>query len=133
MPRARDDVGVRALVHRAVERQPARRRGRRGRARGGEGVASYLGEAAADIAIVGTARETNIEAVIAQRPDLILASSRLPEAQYQLLSQIAPTVVPRTEGFEPEAWKAEARLFGEALGREEWREGRAQRVAGEKE
>jgi len=86
--------------------------------RGGEGVASYLGEAAADIAIVGTARETNIEAVIAQRPDLILASSRLPESQYQLLSQIAPTVVPKTEGFEPEAWKAEARLFGEALGRE---------------
>ncbi|OLO02831.1 ABC transporter substrate-binding protein [Salinicola socius] len=87
--------------------------------RGGDGVADYLSDAAAGVAIVGTARETNIEAVVAQKPDLILASSRLPEEQYTLLSQIAPTVVPRTEGFEPESWKDEARLFGKALGREE--------------
>lgn len=86
--------------------------------RGGEGVADYLGDKAGDIAIVGTARETNVEAVIAQKPDLILASPRLPESQYRLLSQIAPTIVPKNEGFTPDSWKDESRLFGEALGRE---------------
>lgn len=86
--------------------------------RGGEGVANYLGDRASGIAIVGTARETNIEAVIAQQPDLILASSRLPQEQYQLLAQIAPTIVPAAQGFGPESWKEEARLFAKALGRE---------------
>lgn len=86
--------------------------------RGGEGVANYLGDRASGIAIVGTARETNIEAVIAQQPDLILASARLPQEQYALLSQVAPTIVPHSDGLSPDAWKSEARLFGEALGRE---------------
>lgn len=86
--------------------------------RGGEGVARYIEKAAGDVAIVGTPREVNIEAVIAQRPDLILASPRLSESQYRLLSQVAPTVVPKTEGFDSEAWKREADLFGEALGRQ---------------
>ncbi|WP_110686110.1 ABC transporter substrate-binding protein [Salinicola aestuarinus] len=85
--------------------------------RGGDGVADYLGDAADGISIVGTARETNMEAVIAQRPDLILASSWLPREQYELLSRIAPTIVPPSEGFSPEAWKTEARLFGDALDR----------------
>ncbi|WP_136068155.1 ABC transporter substrate-binding protein [Modicisalibacter radicis] len=86
--------------------------------RGGEGVARYLQDRAGDIAIVGTARETNIEAVVAQRPDLILASSRLPETQYKLLSQIAPTLVPDVEPYTPDSWKQEARFFARALGRE---------------
>lgn len=86
--------------------------------RGGQGVADYLGDAAEGIAIVGTARETNLEAVVALRPDLILTSPRLAEAQYSRLSQIAPTVVPAIEGFRPDAWKDEARLFAKALGRE---------------
>nr|WP_236645319.1 ABC transporter substrate-binding protein [Aidingimonas lacisalsi] len=86
--------------------------------RGGEGVARYLKDRVGDIAIVGTARETNIEAVVAQSPDVILASPRLSREQYALLADIAPTVVPRTEGFSPDAWKGEARLFGRALGHE---------------
>lgn len=86
--------------------------------RGGDDVARYLQERAAGIAIVGTARETNIEAVAAQRPDIILASPRLPETQYRLLSQIAPTLVPAVEPFSQGAWKQEARFFAEALGRE---------------
>ncbi|WP_224419844.1 MULTISPECIES: ABC transporter substrate-binding protein [Modicisalibacter] len=86
--------------------------------RGGDGVAAYLGDAAEGIAIVGTARETNMEAVVALRPDLILAPPRLPQAQYALLSRLAPTIVPTTQGFEPDAWKDEARLFARALGRE---------------
>lgn len=87
--------------------------------RGGDGVARYLKERVGDIAIVGTARETNIEAVMAQSPDVILASSQLSSEQYELLSGIAPTVVPHTDGFSPDAWKDEARLFGRALGRED--------------
>lgn len=87
--------------------------------RGGESVARYLQQRLGDIAIVGTARETNIEAVVAQHPDLILASSRLPETQYKLLSQIAPTLVPDVEPYTPDSWKQEARFFARALGREE--------------
>ncbi|MHB0776425.1 ABC transporter substrate-binding protein [Halomonas sp. WWR20] len=86
--------------------------------RGGEGVASYLQDWVDGIAIVGTSRETNIEAVVAQRPDVILASSLLPEEQYQLLSRIAPTLVPDSEAYQPDTWKEEARFFGQALGRE---------------
>lgn len=87
--------------------------------RGGDGVASYLQERVGDIAIVGTSREINIEAVLAQRPDVILAAPRLPETQYRLLSQIAPTVVPDVEPFKPDSWKQEARAYARALGRSE--------------
>ena len=40
--------------------------------RGGSDVAEYIKSEAGDIAIVGAPAETNIEAVIAARPDLIL-------------------------------------------------------------
>ncbi|MCG7599220.1 iron-siderophore ABC transporter substrate-binding protein [Halomonas sp. McH1-25] len=86
--------------------------------RGSDGVASYLQDRVEDIAIVGTAREINIEAVVAQRPDMILAAPRLPEDQYQLLSRIAPTLVPASEPYQPDTWKEEARFFAQALGRE---------------
>ncbi|MEC9483269.1 MAG: iron-siderophore ABC transporter substrate-binding protein [Halomonas sp.] len=86
--------------------------------RGGEGVARYLQDRVEDIAIVGTARETNIEAVVAQRPDVILASPSLPEEQYQLLSRIAPTLVPDVEPYQADSWKQESRFFGQALGLE---------------
>lgn len=86
--------------------------------RGGDDVARYLRDRVQGIDIVGTARETNIEAVVAQRPDIILASPRLPEGQYRLLSQIAPTLVPDVPAFSEGAWKQEARFFAKALGRE---------------
>ncbi|MFQ3790266.1 ABC transporter substrate-binding protein [Halomonas sp. A29] len=87
--------------------------------RGGDGVARYI-EAHLDErpAIVGVVREINLEAVLALEPDVILAPPQLPEAQYRLLSRIAPTVMPLTEGLDPEAWRAESRLFAQALGRE---------------
>ncbi|WP_277809910.1 ABC transporter substrate-binding protein [Chromohalobacter canadensis] len=85
--------------------------------RGGDGVARYLSEQAGDIEIVGTPRETNIEAVAALKPDVILASPRLPEAQYDLLSHIAPTVVPDVKPYQMDSWENEARVYGEALGR----------------
>ena len=89
--------------------------------RGGDGVANYI-EAHIEgerLAIMGVVREINIEAVVAQRPDLILAAPRLPKKQYELLSRIAPTVVPAYSGVSPDAWEAEARLYGQALNRQE--------------
>ncbi len=87
--------------------------------RGADGVASYIQDQAGDLAIVGVVREINLEAVVAQRPDLILASPQLPREQYQLLSRIAPTVVPKTQTLGPDTWKEEARLFAQALDREQ--------------
>tara|TARA_R110000824_G_scaffold50961_3_gene142181 strand:- start:32214 stop:33185 length:972 start_codon:yes stop_codon:yes gene_type:complete len=88
--------------------------------RGGDNVATYieahLGEDRP--AIMGVVREINIEAVLAQQPDLILAPAQLSDEQYQLLSRIAPTVVPPTQPLAPDNWKAEARLYGEALNRQ---------------
>ncbi|SEM39615.1 ABC transporter substrate-binding protein [Halomonas caseinilytica] len=87
--------------------------------RGGQGVAGYLSDRVPDIAMVGTSRELNLEAIAAQNPDLILASPYLSDEQYALVSQLAPTVVPESEGFTPNGWKNEARLYGEALGHAE--------------
>lgn len=89
--------------------------------RGGNDVAAYIGEHAdlSELAVVGLPRETNIEAVLSLKPDLILAAPQLAEEQYQLLSRIAPTVVPTTSGLSRDSWKAEARLFGQALGKKD--------------
>ncbi|SDM56765.1 iron complex transport system substrate-binding protein [Franzmannia pantelleriensis] len=87
--------------------------------RGGDGVARYLDGYLDEIAIVGVVREINIEAVLSQQPDLILASPQLSDEQYALLSRIAPTVVPPAQGFVREAWKEDARLYARALGRED--------------
>ncbi|MBY6034079.1 ABC transporter substrate-binding protein [Marinobacter daepoensis] len=86
--------------------------------RGGSDVADYIQSRAGDIAIVGAPAETNIEAVIAAQPDVILAAPRINEQQYQLLSRIAPVVVSDVPLFEPDSWKRETRLFAKALGRE---------------
>ncbi|MGM0825990.1 MAG: ABC transporter substrate-binding protein [Pseudomonadota bacterium] len=89
--------------------------------RGGDNVAEYVEAHLGDErpAIMGVVREINTEAVLEQRPDLILAPARLSEEQYQLLSRIAPTVVPPTQPIAPDNWKAEARLYGEALNRQD--------------
>lgn len=89
--------------------------------RGGTDVADYITAYFDDErpAMVGVVREINIEAVLAQQPDLILTGPQLPEEQYQLLSRIAPTVVPPGQELAADNWEAEARLFGEALDREE--------------
>ncbi|WP_409365768.1 ABC transporter substrate-binding protein [Halomonas sp. PAMB 3264] len=92
--------------------------------RGGTDVADYITDYFTQAfdgerpEVVGVVREINIEAVLAQQPDLILAAPQLPEEQYQLLSRIAPTVVPPGNGFKPDNWEREARLFGEALNRQ---------------
>lgn len=86
--------------------------------RGAEGVAQYIQPQAEGVQIVGTSRETNLEAVIALQPDLILTSSSLPETQYQLLSSVAPTIVPDVPLFQADSWQQETRLFAQALNRE---------------
>ncbi|MCE8021895.1 iron-siderophore ABC transporter substrate-binding protein [Halomonas sp. MCCC 1A11036] len=87
--------------------------------RGGDGVARYI-EAHLDgerPTIVGVVREINLEAVLRLEPDLILAPPQLSESQYRLLSRMAPTVVPLSEGLDPELWRDETRLYAQALGR----------------
>ncbi|SBS28229.1 putative siderophore-binding lipoprotein YfiY precursor [Marinomonas aquimarina] len=85
--------------------------------RGSEGISDYLADRQPDLELVGTARETNLEAVIKQRPDVILASNALSADQYQVLSKIAPTIVPQWGFDEPNAWRKEARLFGTVTGK----------------
>ncbi|MFL1407172.1 ABC transporter substrate-binding protein [Marinobacter sp. M1N3S26] len=87
--------------------------------RGGQNVANYIQEAAGDIEIVGTPGETNLEAVIALQPDIILASAWTSEEQYQLLSRIAPTIVLDVPAYQNDTWKRELTLFARALGRED--------------
>ena len=87
--------------------------------RGGTDVAKYMEERVEDIAIVGTPREANLEAVVAQKPDLILAAPQLTPEQYRLLSQVAPTLVPANTFMEPDSWKKEARFFAHALDKQD--------------
>src|SRR5690554_604859 len=86
--------------------------------RGGSDVAEYIKSEAGSIAIVGAPAETNIEAVIAARPDLILAPPRINRQQVDLLSRIAPVVASNVPLFEPDSWEREPRLYARALGRE---------------
>lgn len=83
--------------------------------RGGSDVSEYLKGRAGDVKIVGTARETNLESVFALQPDLILASPELTKDQYQKLSLIAPTVVPKGNSFQD--WRNNVEFYGEALGK----------------
>lgn len=84
--------------------------------RGGEGVANYLREPAGKIAIVGTARETNLESVLGLQPDLILASPGTTRDMYSKLSMLAPTVVPT--GSSLDDWRTSVALYAAALGKQ---------------
>lgn len=87
--------------------------------RGGSDVAGYIKAQAGDIAIVGAPAETNIEAVIAAQPDLILAAPRIDKQQVELLSRIAPVIASNVPMLQPDSWEQETRLFAKALGRED--------------
>ena len=80
-----------------------------------EGFLSYLQADAAAVAKVGTIGEPNLEAIAAQRPDLILSNKVRHEELYDELSQIAPTVFAERVGV---VWKDNLRLAATALGRE---------------
>jgi len=84
-------------------------------ARGATGLPDYLQNLAKDVAIVGNTREPNLEAIFAQRPDLILAPPGLEKRIYDLLSKMAPTIVPSTTTTAP--WRERNALYVEALGK----------------
>jgi iron complex transport system substrate-binding protein len=81
-----------------------------------DGFLSYLGEDAADVEVVGTIAEPNLEAIAALRPDLILSNRARHEDLYDELSQIAPTVFAERVGA---VWKENFLLDAEALGLED--------------
>ena len=84
--------------------------------RGGNAPPAYLGAEAAEIPVVATVAEPNLEAILEAEPDLILAASGLEQEQYEALSAIAPTIVPETP--ERGDWQAPLRTYAEALGEE---------------
>ena len=81
-----------------------------------EGFLSYLADDAADVEVVGTISEPDLEAIAAAEPDLILSNKTRHEEIYEQLSQIAPTVFADRVGV---VWKDNLRLDAEALGLED--------------
>jgi iron complex transport system substrate-binding protein len=81
-----------------------------------EDFLSYLAGDAADVEVVGTIAEPNLEAIAALEPDLILSNKTRHEDIYEELSQIAPTVFADRVGA---VWKENFRLDAEALGLED--------------
>lgn len=77
---------------------------------------SYLADDAADVEVVGTIAEPDLEAIAALAPDLILSNVVRHEDIYDQLSQIAPTVFAADLG---DTWKENLLLDAEALGLED--------------
>src|SRR3546814_4786581 len=63
--------------------------------------------------VVGLIEEPNLEAIAAQRPDLILGAKVRHEALYEELSGIAPTVFTESSGTN---WKEGLAVTADALG-----------------
>ena len=82
--------------------------------RGGDKAPAYLGEDAAEIPVVATVAEPNLEAILEADPDVILAAQGLEQEQYDALTAIAPTVVPEVPGRGD--WEAPLHTYAEALG-----------------
>ena len=81
----------------------------------GTGVPAYLGDAGAQVAVVGTVAEPDLERIAAQRPDLILGTESRHAALYDRLSAIAPTAFMASQA---DPWQDNVRFVGRALGRE---------------
>lgn len=85
--------------------------------RGSNTVSEYLQEQAGKPSIVGTAREYNLEAILALQPDLILASQALSDDIYAKLHRLAPTIVPAAGPTDD--WRLTVSTYAHALGRED--------------
>ncbi len=85
--------------------------------RGGDDVPDYLKARAGKIALVGSVREPNLEAILRLQPDLVLASGELSRDLYAKLSLMAPTVVPKGNSFQD--WRETYATYAEALGKAE--------------
>lgn len=83
-----------------------------------EGLLEELADAhgfdAADVAVVGTIAEPDLEAVAALQPDLILTNAVRHAALYDQLSGLAPTVMSAELGA---VWQENFLLSAEAMGR----------------
>ncbi|MFE4357954.1 MULTISPECIES: ABC transporter substrate-binding protein [unclassified Kitasatospora] len=77
--------------------------------RGGTTAPAYL--KADGIPLVATVKEPNLEAILKATPDLILASSGIEKSQYDKLSAVAPTIVPKAGD-----WREVLAVYGDALG-----------------
>lgn len=85
--------------------------------RGGDDVPGYLKAKAGKIALVGSVREPNLEAILRLQPDLVLASNELSRELYAKLSLMAPTVIPKGNSFQD--WRATYTTYAQALGKAE--------------
>lgn len=85
-------------------------------ARGGTELPAYLQARAPNTVIVGTTREPSLEAILSQRPDLILAPPGLETRVYDVMSKMAPTIVPDVSSTTP--WQERNALYVQALGKE---------------
>ncbi|EZP27982.1 Iron ABC transporter substrate-binding protein [Microbacterium oleivorans] len=77
-------------------------------------IPAYLG--AKDVTPVGTVPEPDLEAIAALKPDLILGTESRHSELYEQLNAIAPTVFIASQA---DPWRENAKLIGEALGRED--------------
>ncbi|MFK3939230.1 ABC transporter substrate-binding protein [Alkalihalobacillus sp. NPDC078783] len=77
-------------------------------ARYGGDYPAYLEDQLDGVHLVGSADEPNLEAITALDPDVILVESRTPDDTYNLLEQIAPTIVLGNEWLDydddPDFW-----------------------------
>ncbi|HZH58669.1 MAG TPA: iron-siderophore ABC transporter substrate-binding protein [Metabacillus sp.] len=82
----------------------------------GEPWYAHISDQMADVQVVGTESEVNIEAIAALKPDLIIGNKMRQEQVYEKLSAIAPTVFAETLRGD---WQENFNLYAKALNREE--------------
>jgi len=82
----------------------------------GEPWYEHISDQMADVQVVGTESEVNIEAIAALKPDLIIGNKMRQEQVYEKLSAIAPTVFAETLRGD---WQENFKLYAKALNREE--------------
>ncbi|KIL48689.1 ABC transporter substrate-binding protein [Jeotgalibacillus campisalis] len=76
----------------------------------------HISEDMADVEVVGTESEVNVEAIAALEPDLIIGTKLRQEAVYEQLEAIAPTVMSETLKGD---WQENFELYAQALNKQE--------------
>lgn len=82
----------------------------------GEPWYEHISDQMADVQVVGTESDVNVEAIAALKPDLIIGNKMRQEKVYEQLSAIAPTVFAETLRGD---WQKNFKLYAKALNREE--------------
>ncbi|MEH7344158.1 iron-siderophore ABC transporter substrate-binding protein [Bacillus sp. JJ1532] len=76
----------------------------------------HIADKMADVKVVGTESEVNVEAIAALKPDLIIGNKMRQEKIYDQLNAIAPTVFAETLRGN---WQENFKLYAQALNKEE--------------